>query len=63
MREQHDPVVADEFVEIDWACGGFGLEVGGRRAEADAKRGGGRLAILWVTEWEKMEMQMRRYCL
>ena len=27
MTEQHHPVVADEVVKVDWAVGGFGVEV------------------------------------
>jgi hypothetical protein len=29
MGEEHDPVVADELVEVDRAFGGLGLEVRG----------------------------------
>ena len=28
VREENNPVVADELMEVDWASGGFGLEVG-----------------------------------
>jgi len=35
MREQDDPVVADELVEVDGALGGLGLEVGGLAAQAE----------------------------
>lgn len=39
VREEDDPVVADELVEVDRAGGGLGVEVGGNAAEA--KRCGG----------------------
>ena len=35
MREEDDPFVADEFVEVDGAGGGVGLEVWGGGAEAE----------------------------
>ena len=35
MREEDDPFVADEFVEVDRAVGGLGLEVGGGGAESE----------------------------
>ena len=35
VREQNDPFVADELVEIDRAGGGVGFEVGGYGAEAE----------------------------
>lgn len=35
VREEDDPVVADELVEVDGAVGGFGVEVGGDGAEAE----------------------------
>lgn len=35
VREEDDPGVADEVVEVDWAGGGFGLEVGRCGAEAE----------------------------
>ena len=42
MGEEDDPVVADEFVEIDRACCGLGLEVGCRGAEPEA---GGEMLV------------------
>ena len=36
VREEDDPGVADEFVEVDGAVGGVGLEIGRGRAEAEA---------------------------
>lgn len=41
VREEHDPRVADEFVEVDGAGGCFGLEVGRRAAEAESEGKGG----------------------
>lgn len=35
VREEDDPVVADEFVEINVTRGGLGLEVGGNGAETE----------------------------
>lgn len=35
VREQDDPVVADELVEVDGAVGGLGIEVGGDAAQAE----------------------------
>lgn len=34
VREEDDPVVADEFVEVDWALGGLGLEIRSNTAQA-----------------------------
>lgn len=34
VGEEHDPVAADELVEVDGTVGGIGLEVGGNSAEA-----------------------------
>lgn len=36
MGEEDDPVVTDEFVEVDGTAGGVGLEVGGDGAKAEA---------------------------
>lgn len=36
MREEDDPSVADELVEVNGAFGGIGLEVGGDGTEAEA---------------------------
>ena len=33
MREENDPIVADEFVKVDLALGGFGVKVGRNAAE------------------------------
>ena len=38
VREEDDPLVADELVEVNGAVGGVGLEVGGGRAQAKAER-------------------------
>lgn len=38
VREEDDPLVADELVEVDGAGRGVGLEVGGLGAEAEARR-------------------------
>lgn len=35
VGEEHNPVVADELVEVDWTIGGLGLEVWGNAAEAE----------------------------
>lgn len=35
MREEDDPVVANEVVEVDGAVGGLGVEVGGNAAETE----------------------------
>lgn len=35
VGEEDNPVVADELVEVDWAVGGFGLEVWGDGAETE----------------------------
>lgn len=40
MGEEYDPVVADEFVEVDGAGGRFGLEIGGSGAKAETLSGG-----------------------
>ena len=40
VREEDDPVVADELVEVDVALGGLGLEVGGDGTQTE--RSGGR---------------------
>lgn len=39
VREENDPVVANELVEVDGALGGLGLEVGGNGAQT---KGSGR---------------------
>ena len=36
MREEDNPVVADEVVEIDWTFAGFGPEVWGNGTQAEA---------------------------
>ena len=36
VREEDDPGIADEFVEVDGAVGGVGLEIGRGGAEAEA---------------------------
>lgn len=41
MGEEDDPVVADEFVEVDWAVGRFGFEIGGSGAKAETFMRGG----------------------
>lgn len=38
VREEDDPVVADELVEVDGTAGGLSLEVGGGAAEAEGLR-------------------------
>ena len=38
VREEDDPAVADELMEVDGAGGGVGLEVGGNGAQAEAAR-------------------------
>jgi hypothetical protein len=35
VREEDNPVVTDELMEVDWAVGGVGLEVWGNGAEAE----------------------------
>lgn len=35
MREEDDPVVADELVEVDWAVGRFGFKIGSNGAKAE----------------------------
>lgn len=35
VREENDPLVADELVEVNVAIGGLSLEVGGFRAETE----------------------------
>lgn len=40
MGEEYDPVVADEFVEVDGAGGRFGFEIGGSGAKAETLSGG-----------------------
>lgn len=35
MGEEDNPVVADEFVEVDGAFGRFGFEIGGSGAKAE----------------------------
>ena len=37
VREKHDPVVADELMEVDGTLSGVGLEVGCDRAEAETE--------------------------
>lgn len=46
VGEQDNPLVANELVEVDWALGGFGLEVGckGSQAEGCSSRVSGHLA-------------------
>jgi hypothetical protein len=36
VREENDPVVANELMEVDGALGRVGLEVGGNAAETEA---------------------------
>lgn len=36
VREENNPTVADELVEVDGTFGGLGLEVRGNRAQAEA---------------------------
>ena len=38
VREEDDPVVADELVEVNVSLGGLGLEVGGGRAQTKRSR-------------------------
>ena len=38
VGEENNPLVTDEFVEVDWAGGSFGLEIGGNGAEAETIR-------------------------
>lgn len=38
VGEEHNPLVTDELVEVDWAVGSLGLEVGGGGPEAEAAR-------------------------
>jgi hypothetical protein len=45
MREEDNPFVADEVVEVDGALGSFGLEVGG--CAAQAKRLGAFRHVSW----------------
>lgn len=35
MREQDDPVVADELVKVNGAVGGLGIEVRGNAAQTE----------------------------
>jgi len=35
MREENDPFVANELVEVDWALGSLGLEVGSRASQTE----------------------------
>ena len=35
MREEDNPVVADELVEIDWSVGGLGLEIGSSATQTE----------------------------
>jgi hypothetical protein len=37
MREEDNPLVTDELVEVDWAVGGLGLEVGCDGTQAEAR--------------------------
>lgn len=41
MGEEDNPVVADEFVEVDGAFGRFGFEIGGSGAKTETLCGGG----------------------
>jgi hypothetical protein len=36
VREQHNPVITDELVEVDWAIGGISIEIWSDRAQAEA---------------------------
>ncbi len=36
VREQDNPLVTDELVEVDWALGGLGLEVGCDGSQSEA---------------------------
>lgn len=36
MAEKHNPLVADELMEVDWPVGSIGFEVGGSRPETEA---------------------------
>lgn len=40
VGEENHPVVARPLVKVDGADGGFGLEVGGNRAQPETRRGG-----------------------
>lgn len=40
VREEHDPVVANEVVEGDVPGGSLSVEVGGNRAETETMAGG-----------------------
>lgn len=35
VREENNPLVADELVEVNWALSGLGLEVGGNGTQAE----------------------------
>lgn len=39
VREEDDPFVTDELVEVDWAGGGLGLEVWGNGTQAESVGG------------------------
>lgn len=39
VREQNDPAVANELVEVNRSVGGFGLEVGGNGTESETATG------------------------
>ena len=35
VGEQHNPVIADEIMEVDWAISGIGIEIWSDRAQAE----------------------------
>lgn len=48
MGEENGPLIANPFMEINWACGGFGLEVGCSGPEAESvKRLNPTLIYAW----------------
>lgn len=38
VREQNNPLVANELMEVDWASGSLGLKVGGNGAQTAEER-------------------------
>ena len=60
MREENDPVVSNEVVEVDGTVGGFSIEVGGDAAQTKGLRSlvgrhcdGVICGDLWI--WKKSE--------
>lgn len=62
VREEDDPVVANELVEVDGTLGGLSIEVGGNAAEAETVRSSLVSKLPWLVRASHAEQQDTRPC-